>query len=99
MRTKKRLLLCVLVVAAVLVLLLAGAVQAMSSAHYALRWFTPLTGGGGGVAASAHYGVNLTVGQTAIGATNSAGYAAGLGYWYGMQPSKVWLPLVLKSAP
>ena len=80
-------------------LLLAGAVQAMSSANYALRWFTPLTGGGGGVAASAHYGVNLTVGQTAIGATNSAGYGAGLGYWYGMQPSKVWLPLVLKSAP
>ena len=80
-------------------LLLAGAVQAMSSAHYALRWFTPLTGGGGGVAASAHYGVNLTVGQTAIGAAHSAGYGAGLGYWYGMQPSKVWLPLVLKSAP
>jgi len=80
-------------------LLLAGAVQAMSSANYALRWFTPLTGGGGGVAASAHYGVNLTVGQTAIGAAHSAGYGAGLGYWYGMQPSKVWLPLVLKSAP
>ena len=80
-------------------LLLAGAVQAMSSANYALRWFTPLTGGGGGVAASAHYGVNLTVGQTAIGAAHSAGYGAGLGYWYGMQPSKMWLPLVLKSAP
>jgi hypothetical protein len=80
-------------------LLLAGAVQAMSSANYALRWFTPLTGGGGGVAASANYGVNLTVGQTAIGATSSAGYGAGLGYWYGMQPSKMRLPLVLKSAP
>ena len=71
----------------------------MSSAHFALNWFTPLTGGGGGVAASAHYGVNLTVGQTAIGPASSAGYGAGLGYWYGMQPNKMRLPLVLKIAP
>jgi len=78
--------------------LLAGSALAMSSSNYRLDWFTPLTGGGGGAASSANYAVNLTVGQTAIGASSSASYGVGLGYWYGaVVQYKVFLPVVLRQ--
>ena len=81
-------------------LLLAGSALAMRSTNYWLDWFTPLTGGGGGPAASAGYAVNLTVGQTAIGLSGSAGYAAGLGYWVGAGAQfKTYLPLVVRNGP
>jgi hypothetical protein len=71
----------------------------MSSTHYGLEWFTPLTGGGGG-AASASYGVEMTIGQTAIGEASSSSYGTGLGFWYGMVDwFKVYLPLVLRNYP
>jgi hypothetical protein len=77
-------------------LLLAQIALAMSSTNYRLGSFTPLTGGGG-AASSTHYAVNLTVGQTAIGASTSTNYQAGLGYWYGVGGSyQVYLPLILK---
>ena len=80
------------------ILLLAGSVLAMSSTNYRLDWFTPMTGGGGGPASSASYAVNLTVGQTAIGASSSANYGAGLGYWYGaVAQFRIFLPVVLKN--
>jgi len=60
----------------VLLLLLAAKVLAMSSDNYRLDWFTPLTGGGGGAAESAHYAVNFTVGQSAIGMSDSTSYGA-----------------------
>jgi len=76
-------------------LLLAGRALAMSSANYRLDWFTPLTGSGG-AASSAHYAVNFTVGQTAIGSGFSTNYKGCLGFWcsggYG-----VYLPLVLRN--
>jgi hypothetical protein len=76
---------------------LVGNAGAMSSAHYKLDWFTPLTGGGGGPASSTHYAVNLTIGQTVVGASSSASYRVGLGYWYGIaQQFKVYLPIVIK---
>ena len=79
------------------ILLLAGSALAMSSTHYHLDWFTPMTGGGGAPASSASYAVNLTVGQTAIGASSSANYGAGLGYWYGaVAQFRIYLPLVLR---
>ncbi len=78
------------------ILLLAGSALAMSSANYRLDWFTPLTGGGGGPANSANYAVNLTVGQSAIGASSNIDYAAGLGYWYGIREYRIYLPLVEK---
>lgn len=87
---------------AVVVVLLSGLLLsqislAMSSAHYRLDWFTPLTGGGGGAASSAHYAINFTVGQTVIGASSSASYQVGLGYWYGAASGgRVYLPLILK---
>ena len=83
-----------------LLLLLAGAALAMSSTHYALDWFIPLTGGGGGAAGSTHYAVNLTVGQSAIGTSASASYKGCLGYWCGAGGVyNVYLPLVLRNSP
>ncbi len=79
------------------VLLLGTSVQAMSSAHYRLDWFTPLTGGGGGAMSSAHYAADLTIGQTAIGRSASTHYRAGLGYWEGRLPGgKIYMPLTLR---
>ena len=89
--------------ALVVLCLLAGGALAMSSANYRLDWFTPLTGSGGGAAGSANYATNLTIGQAAIGGSSSANYAAGLGYWYGVdwygieKPFQLYLPVVLKS--
>ena len=81
-------------------LLLAGRALAMRSDHYWLDWYTPLTGGGGGPASSAHYAVDFTVGQSVIGASASTHYRAGLGYWYGaVGQYRVYLPLVLRQSP
>ena len=79
-------------------LLLAGRALAMSSDHYRLDWFVPLTGGGGGPASSTNYAVNFTVGQSAIG-TSSNTYRACLGYWCGAAAAqyRVYLPLVLRN--
>jgi hypothetical protein len=78
-------------------LLLTGVALAMSSTNYRLDWFTPLTGGGGGPANSTNYAVNLTVGQTAIGASSSTNYGGCLGYWCGEFEYRVLLPLVLRN--
>jgi hypothetical protein len=78
-------------------LLYAGSAAAMSSTHYRLDWFTPLTAGGGGTASSVHHAVNLTVGQAVIGAATSTNYKTGLGYWYGAGGAyRILLPIVLK---
>lgn len=81
----------------VLALLLAGRALAMSSTHYRLEWFTPLTSGGGGPAFSAHYAVNFTVGQTVIGSSSSAHSNVELGYWCSMQQHGAHLPLILRN--
>jgi len=78
--------------------LLVGSALAMSSTNYRLDWFTPLTSGGGGAASSPNYAINFTVGQSAIGASSSASYNVGLGYWYGaVVQYKVFLPIVLRQ--
>jgi hypothetical protein len=79
--------------------LLAGSGLAMRSDNYWLDWFTPLTDGGGGPASSDNYAANFTVGQTAIGAADSANYAIGLGYWFGAAGRyRIYLPLVMRNA-
>ena len=84
--------------ALVALLLLAGVALAMDSEHYRLDWFTPLTSGGGGVASSAHYAVNFTVGQSVIGAFDGTGYNACLGYWCETAVEhRIFLPLVLRN--
>jgi len=79
-------------------LLLAGRALAMSSEHYRLDWFTPLTGSGG-AASSTHYAVNFTVGQSAIGTSlTSTNYKGCLGYWCGGAAGyRIYLPLVLRN--
>ena len=80
-------------------LLLVGSILAMSSTNYKLDWFTPMTGSGG-PASSTHYAINFTVGQSAIGASSSANYGVGLGYWYGAAATaayQVFLPLVVRQ--
>jgi hypothetical protein len=78
-------------------LLLVQIALAMSSTNYKLDWFTPLTGGGGGPATSAHYAANFTVGQAVVGAPASTNYKVGLGYWYGVAGGyRIYLPLILK---
>jgi hypothetical protein len=80
-----------------LILLLVHGVQAMSSANFALDWFTPLTSNGGGPSTSAHYAANFTIGQTVIGASTSTHYSSGLGYWYGVfQQFRIRLPIIVK---
>ena len=83
----------------VLLLFWASSALAMSSPNYRLDWFTPMTGGGGGVASSAHYAVNFTVGQTVVGASTSEHYGSGLGYWYGLLVNilRNFLPLVTRN--
>lgn len=84
-------------------LLLAGAVWAMSSANYAIQW--DVIGSGGGPTSSASYVLKSTVGQAAIGASHSASYRLGAGYWYGVTalvplPSaayRIHLPIVMKQ--
>ena len=81
-------------------LLLAGNALAMRSTNYWLDWYTPLTGGGGGPAASTNFAVNLTIGQAVIGSASSPSYQACLGYWCGAEgPRRVYLPLVLRESP
>ena len=81
-------------------LLLVNAVQAGSSASYALDWMIPLTSGGGGQAESANYAFNYSLGQTSIGSMASTGYGLKLGFWQEFIQSLanlfVWLPVILK---
>lgn len=78
-------------------LLLMGSILslAMSSVNYQLEWLTPGTSGGGGSASSAHYTVNLTIGQSATGISVSESYDGCLGYWCGVTVQyQVYVPLL-----
>ena len=88
----------IVLVSVLAALLLASSALALSAA-YRLDWLVPLTGGGGGPTSSTNYKVDLTVGQTAIGASTSTNYKASLGYWYGIPAYNFYLPLVLKNFP
>ena len=77
-------------------LALAHEAGAMASTHYQLPWYVPLTGTGM-AAKSTHYAVQLTLGQAAIGYGTSTHYAAGLGFWYGIRQTRVYLPVVNRS--
>lgn len=70
-------------------------VLAMESPNYRLEWFTPLTGSGGQMS-SANYQIELTLGQTAIGALESSSYSLCLGFWCGELMDQLFLPLILR---
>jgi len=82
---------------ALVFLLLAGTALAMSSANYHLDWFVPLTGAGGPHMASTNYAVDVTAGQSAVGASSSAGYQVRMGYWSGILVNPFFLPAVIKN--
>lgn len=88
----------VLVVLAV-TLVASGVAAAMSSANFGLDWYVNMgTGGGGGPASSANYQANFTVGQNVAGASSSANYAAGTGYWSAFPfKTELYLPMVTKQ--
>jgi hypothetical protein len=80
-----------------LLLVLVNGAQAMSSANYSLDWMVPLTSGGGGPAVSTNYVINYTIGQSAIGESQSTNYATNLGFWQTfVNLLNQWLPLVFK---
>jgi hypothetical protein len=76
-------------------------VQAGSSAHYAISWQVLSGGGAPAASSSGEVALNASLGQTAIGASASAGDGdtLGAGYWYGALggDAYVYLPLVLKE--
>lgn len=85
------------ILAMTIFLLLMGSMVslAMSSDNYQLAWFTPGTSGGGGSASSTHYRVNLSIGQSVTGNSNSTGYEGCLGYWCGVAVQyQVYVPLL-----
>ncbi len=80
-----------------LIFLLVSDALAMSSTNYALNWFPPLTGSGGSQMISTNYKVQVTIGQTVIGASTSTNYRVGLGYWYGvLTGGPIYLPLIVR---
>lgn len=80
-------------------LLLVSNALAMESDNFWLKWYTPLTSGGGGLASSTNYSINYTVGQTAtIGNTSSPSYVGCLGYWCGVDLDfRLFLSIILRS--
>ncbi len=76
-------------------LLFVTTAQAMISTNYKMDWFVPLSGGGGH-ASSTNYAVDITVGQTAVGAASSPNYNAGLGFWTAVWEWIIHLPLIIK---
>ena len=87
----------ILLITLLLALLLVTTVQAMSSANYSLDWLVPLTGGGGGTAASANFEASYTIGQIVIGHSASTQYSLGMGFWQGLLDRfPIWLALIQK---
>lgn len=60
------------------------AVPSASSPSYTLDWVVLDANGGGGTA-SASYGVDVTIGQHAIGVTSGPSGRAEMGFWYGLE--------------
>jgi hypothetical protein len=68
----------------------------MSSPSYKIEW-NNLQSGGGGIAASAGYIANFTVGQTVSRDSTSPGYRIQMGYWAGIDPDyRVRLPVIVR---
>ena len=81
-------------------LALAGLASAQGLAGYDLPWY--VTSNGGGETSSPHYTLNATVGQGVAGASSSASYRLGGGFWYAygipeQAEYEIYLPLVLRG--
>lgn len=80
-------------------LALAVPVLAQVSANYDLSWH--VIAGGGGRMAGAQYTLQGTTGQPVTGPAASSGHTLCSGFWCGVAETeyRVYLPLVLRSAP
>ncbi len=89
----------------ILALLLVGAlgvqpVRAMDSPHFALNWLTFTGTTSTNPVSSTNFKANLSLGQTVIGAAESAGYKVQFGFWAEDNSSflhKSFLPFTIKS--
>ena len=90
---KRKLLLLTLLLA----LLLVNTAQAMTSTNYRLDWLVPLTDGGGGTADSANFTISYTVGQTAIGSSDSSRFSLRSGFWQEFEEQcLIWLSVIVR---
>ena len=96
--TRARIVLAGLV--ALSVLLLTTVVWAGSSDNYAIDWSVMSGGGAPAASGSRNVALNGSLGQSAIGTSESAHYSLGAGYWCGTAAGerRIYLPLVLRSA-
>ena len=85
------------VVGLLVALLLAGVVWAQSSPSFDLSWY--VLGGGGGRADSTHFAMNGTVGQGAVGFSDSTSHEMQSGYWQDWPAYHIYLPLVVRRYP
>jgi hypothetical protein len=70
----------------------------IASASYSIDWHV-VGGGAGPQMSNGSFGLNSTLGQTAVGWSEN-GHTLGSGYWYGaLGVHKVFLPLVLREYP
>ena len=79
----------------VVALLIAGVALAQTSTSFDLSWH--VLAGGGGRADSTHYAINGTLGQAAVGFSDSTSYGMQSGYWQNWPDYRIYLPLTLKA--
>jgi hypothetical protein len=89
----------VVLVSSLVVLLAVSIVWAQSSTSFDLSWY--VMAGGGARADSVAHAMNGTLGQGAVGLSDSTSFQMQSGYWYGasLPRYRVYLPLVLRSYP
>jgi len=86
-------LLCLTLLVIFLLLLSFPAVASPAAAD--MDWYTPMTIAGGGPASSVHFSVNMSIGQSVIGNSQSSNFEIDLGYWSGLgYLYRLFLPLL-----
>lgn len=82
----------------IICLMLTNSVMAMSSPNFEIDWMVPLSGGGG-KASSTNYAIHVTIGQTAVGKSESTNFQAAWGFWRGIWQAiwEVFIPVLLKN--
>ena len=77
------------------ILLLAGVALAQASASFDLSWY--VLASGGGRTDSTHYAMNGTLGQAAVGFSDSSSYGKQSGYWQNWPDYTTYLPLIVRD--
>ena len=93
---KKPRLVIALGLAVLLIILVFGVAVAARSASFAINWQV-LSGGGAPAASAGNVKLNGSLGQTAIGHSESASYGLDSGYWLKATGQKIFLPVVMRN--